>query len=119
MPSDDGDHPMSPFPFHDQIVRAAVEIEKDSILVAIEGRNRLYIIDVPSRLAKKVIINPTTVKTPLSLIPCPGYDQDSYPWLFLKDSRYISVVNTKEKRILPLLKTTNTIDIRRCHFLYA
>lgn len=119
MPSDDGNEPFSQFPFHDKVVRSAVEIGGNQLLVAVEGKSSLYIIDVPTRLASKVIHNPTKMSNPLSLIHAPGYDADNHPWVFLKDSRFISVVNTKDLKVIPLLKSTNDVDIKRIHFLFA
>ena len=119
LPSDDGNDPLSPFPFHDKVVKAAVEIEMNKLLLAIEGKSSLYVIDVPTRLATKVVANPTKIAMPLSLIPAPGYDQNSNPWVFLKDSRYISAINTKDLKVIPLLRQTNEVDLRRNHFLFA
>ena len=61
LPSDEGDHPLSPFPLHNEVITSAVEIEKDKIMVSIEGRNKLFVIDVATRMAIKAIVNPTTI----------------------------------------------------------
>ena len=60
MDSDDGYNAFNQFPFHDEVIRGAVEIEFNKILVTVEGRNRLFVIDVPSRKAVKLIVNPTS-----------------------------------------------------------
>jgi hypothetical protein len=107
LPSDTGYAPLSTFPFHDEVVKGAVEIARNQILVAVEGRSRLYVIDAGTRLAIKLIVNPTMLTSHLTLIAAPGYDLETFPYVFLKNSRFISVVNTKELRILPLLRCAN------------
>ena len=110
---------MSPFPLHDEVITSAVEIEKDKIMVSIEGRNKLFVIDVATRMAIKAIVNPTTISRPLVMIPAPGYNSATHPWVFLKDTRFISVVNTKDKRILPLIRSPNDCDMRKTQYLIA
>jgi len=119
MPSDEGDGAFNMFPFYNETVRAAVEIERNKLLVAVEGRTRLFVIDVPSRRAIKLIVNPTQQNIPMSLIPAPGYDSQTFPYLFLKDARFISLVNTKEYRIIPLIRAPNDVSMHTKHNLAA
>jgi hypothetical protein len=117
LPSDNGHAPLSTFPFHDEVVRGAVEIARNQILVAVEERSRLYVIDACTRMAIKLIINPTMLTSHLTLIAAPGYDPETFPYVFLKNSRFISVVNTKEFRMLPLLRAANDCVMNRNHYL--
>ena len=107
LPSDTGYAPLSTFPFYDEVVKGAVEIARNQVLVAVEGRSRLYVIDACTRLAAKLIVNPTMLTNHLTLVAAPGYDPETFPYVFLKNSRFISLVNTKELMILPLLRAAN------------
>ena len=51
------------------------------------------------------------------MIPAPGYHPETHPYLFLKDGRYISLVNTKDYRILPLIRSPNDIGYLGKYFL--
>lgn len=107
LPSDTGYAPLSTFPFHGDVVKGAVEIARNQVLVAVEGKSRLYVIDAGTRMAIKLIVNPTMLTSHLTLIAAPGYDPETFPYVFLKNSRFISVINTKELRMLPLLRAAN------------
>ena len=98
-------------------MRGAVEIARNQILVAVDGRSRLYVIDACTRLAIKLIVNPTMLTSHLTLIAAPAFDPETFPYVFLKNSRFISVINTKEFRMLPLLRAINDCDINRNHYL--
>ena len=101
---------MSSFPFHYERICGAVEVDADRVLVAVEGRTRLYVMDIATRRAIVQIDNPSGSKTILSLMRHPAYDAQSCPYVVLKDSRYISLIDVQARNVMPLVKAANSMD---------
>ena len=104
--TDEGDDPMNQFAFHDEKITAVVEIEPDMALISVAGRARLYVINIKNRAAVASIDNPSGCTNQYSMIKHPEYDKrEDRRYVFLKDQRYISVIDIKRKKILPLLRS--------------
>ena len=86
-------------------------------MVAVQGRSRLYVIDACTRLATRMFINPTMLTDHHTLIAAPGYDAHNFPYVFLKNTRFVSLINIKEGKILPLIRSPNDCDLNRTHYL--
>ena len=80
------------------------------MLVAVEGRARLYVMDIATRRAVVQIDNPSGPTTVFSLMKHPAYDAQSRPYVVLKDASYISLIDVQAKNVMPLVKATNTMD---------
>ena len=80
------------------------------MLVAVEGRTRLYVMDIATRRAVAQIDNPSGSKTVFSLMKHPAYDAQSRPYVVLKDASYISLIDVQAKKVMPLVKAANTMD---------
>jgi hypothetical protein len=63
------------------------------VLVAVEGRARLYVVDIATRQVVAHIDNPSGSTRVISLIKHPAYDAQSYPYVILKDDSYISLID--------------------------
>ena len=82
-----------------------MEIEPDMALISVAGRARLYFINVKDRKAVASIDNPSGCTNQYSMIKHPAYHCEKRPFVFLKDQRYISVIDVKKKKILPLIRS--------------
>ena len=40
----------------------------------------------------------------------PAYDAQSRPYVVLKDSRYISLIDVQARNVMPLVKAANTME---------
>lgn len=87
---------------------AAIEYDKNKLLLAINGNDHLIMIDCNTKKIITKIINPSPSKLYLSMKKVPGFDYDTCPLVILKDSNKISVVNVVCKQI---------IEITPCVFL--
>jgi hypothetical protein len=104
-----------------------VEIEPDTILVSVKGRAKLYVINIKNRAVVAHIDNPTGMTNQFSMVKHPAYDRESRPYVFLKDQRYICVVDVQKKKLLPLLRSpidmeqlnVNNMGIRLVDDLFA
>jgi hypothetical protein len=63
------------------------------VLVAVEGRCRMYVMDIATRMAVVHIDNPSGSTKVFSLMKHPAYDSQSCPYVVLKDDRYISLID--------------------------
>jgi hypothetical protein len=63
------------------------------VLVAVEGRTRLYVMDIATRRAVVQIDKPSGSKLFFSLMRYPSFDAQSCPYVVLKDSSYISLID--------------------------
>ena len=115
-PSDEGHDPHSTFPFFEERINGAVQIDVDKVLVAVEGKKRLYVIDISTRRAISYIENPSGSMPVLSLIKHPYFDTQRLPYVFLKDTIGISDEHEEGKE-LPLGKSTwiYTLNYQKSH----
>jgi hypothetical protein len=104
-PSDEGDDPHSPFAFYEMRISAAVEYAPDKILLTTRGRTRIYELNLKTRLAVGHMENPSGAVTQFSMIKHPYYDAESYPYIFLKDNKFISIIDIKNRKVLPLVRS--------------
>jgi hypothetical protein len=109
-PSDEGNAALSCFPFHDEKICGAVEIDADKVLVAVEGRARLYVIDIATRQVVAHIDNPSGSTRVISLMKHPAYDAQRCPYVVLQDDSYISLIDVQAKNVMLLVKATNTME---------
>ena len=116
-PSDDGDDPMNQFAFSDERISAVVEIEPDMVLVAVAGRAKLYIVNIKNRAAVEAIDNPTGSTLQYSMIKHPAYDRQNRPYVFLKDQRFISVIDIGRKKVLPLVRSPIDMEQLSIHYM--
>ena len=80
------------------------------MLVAVEGRARLYVMDIATRRAAAQIDNLSGSKIVFSLMKHPAYDAQSRPYVVLKDARYISLIDLQARNVMPLVKAANTME---------
>jgi hypothetical protein len=104
-PSDAGDDALSPFAFYDMRISSAVEISPDRILLTTRGRTRLYELDLSTRLAVGHIENPSGAVTQFAMVKHPYYDAEKYPYIFLKDSKFVSIIDVKRRKVLPIVRS--------------
>jgi hypothetical protein len=102
--------------FAKKTVKGVVEIAPRRFLFAINGEVNLVFYDFESKKSMQ-LYNPTNCKIFFSLLKCPGFDLERRPYVFLKDKNYISVINVRTYKILPLIKSFFEVDmIRSCNF---
>ena len=78
--------------------------------MAVDGRARLFVIDISSRRAVAQIENPSGSKSVLSLMKHPAFDAQSRPYVLLKDATGLSLVDVHAKRVLPLIRAASTME---------
>ena len=113
-PSDAGDGPHSPFAFYDMRISAIAEVSPDRLLLTARGRTRLYGVDLSTRAAVDHIENPSGAITQFCMLKHPKYDAEKCPYIFLKDSKFVSVVDVKMKKTLPILRSQ--LDLEQLNF---
>jgi len=45
----------------------------------------------------------------------PGYNFETKPYIFIKEARFVSILNVKEKAILPLIRSPYDMDPLSVH----
>ncbi len=97
-------------------VLAVVEIAPKIFLLAINGEVNLSIYDL-HKYTSMQLYNPTNSKIFMGMQKCPGYHYEHRPYVFLKDKFYISLINVRTGKILPILKSNFEADnIRAFNF---
>ncbi len=89
------------------------------MLVGIEGRNHLSVIEISSRaeIPSKRVPNPSGSITVFSMKKVPGFDPEKRPYVILKDLRFISLLNIKLMKLLPLVRSPYDMDPINMHNL--
>ncbi len=86
-------------------VTTAVEFAPDRVLLTARGRSRLYEVNLAERKAEKHMENPSGAATQLAMVKHPYYDFETFPYLILKDTKFISIVDVKERKVFPIIRS--------------
>ena len=98
---------------HEDTVRTAVQITPDHLLVACDGRKQLLIIQMDNGKITDRIVNTSQRSTYFKLEKCPGFVSPTKPYVFLKDDRFISVINLKQLSVLRIIKSQCDLSTMR------
>lgn len=102
--------------FPKQTVKGVIELTKRYFIFAINGEVNLVLYDLDTKKSMQVY-NPTNGKIFFSMLKCPGFDFNKRPYVFLKDKNYISVINVRTYKVLPIIKSFFEVDMSRsCNF---
>ena len=96
--NDAGDDPYTEFVLCNESILTGLEIEPDLVLVGAEGKDELTAIDIKTRKVKFTLKNPSGSVAPISLVKHPLSE-----YVFLKDDRYLSMVDIQNKKIIPIV----------------
>lgn len=80
------------------------------MLVCVEGRSKLVIINIADRAAIAIIDNPSGSSIPFCIMKHPFYDLGGVPYVLLKDERMISLIDVTMRKAIPLIEARNDMD---------
>jgi tRNA-binding EMAP/Myf-like protein len=81
--------------------------------VACNGNKTLTILDINDGKIKGRIANSSGRSNYYALEKCPGFNNESKPFVFLKDDRFISVINVATKTVLRIIKSQCNLSTNR------
>ena len=94
-------------------MKAAIEIEPYKFLLAINGEKSLRIFNPSKGITESEIANPTENSTYFSMLKCPGFDYITRPYVFLKERNYIHLIDVRDKKMCPIIRSNLEIDMTR------
>jgi hypothetical protein len=54
--------------------------------------------------------NPSGAVTQFSMIKHPNYDLEKCPYIFLKDCKFVSIIDVKARRVLPIIRSSYEME---------
>ncbi len=73
--------------------------------MACDGKKNLVIFDINNEKIIDWITNSSGRSNYYALEKCPEFNCQSKPYVFLKDDRFVSVINVATKTVLRIIKT--------------
>jgi len=95
-------------------VKAAIEIDDGKFLIAVKDEEDFIIFDSQTE-RQSVLRNPTNDYRYLSMIKCPNYSFEEQPYVFLKSKDYISLIDVKNRKFCPLIRSLYELRMERQH----
>jgi hypothetical protein len=81
--------------------------------VACDGKKNLVIFDINNEKTIDWITNSSSRSNYYALEKCPQFNSQSKPFVFLKDDRFISLINVATKTVLRIIKTQCDLSTHR------